>query len=77
MAIILNHGIGYSPDGLVHSNGAIEVKTKVPEKLVTVILENKVPGEHVAQCQGGLWVSEREWIDRTVIGNFIPLVGYG
>lgn len=63
VAIILNHDIGYSPDGVIGDDGLIEVKTKVPEKLVTVILENKVPGEHVAQCQGGLWVSEREWID--------------
>ncbi|EMP3659538.1 YqaJ viral recombinase family protein [Pseudomonas aeruginosa] len=61
--IILNHGIGYSPDGLVGDNGLIEVKTKVPEKLVSVILDDKVPAEHAAQCMGGLWVSEREWID--------------
>ncbi|MCY1276900.1 YqaJ-like viral recombinase domain protein [compost metagenome] len=63
VGIILNHGIGYSPDGMVGEDGLIEVKTKIPEKLVSVILDTKVPGEHVAQCQGGLWVSEREWID--------------
>lgn len=63
VGIILNHGIGYSPDGLIGDDGLIEVKTKVPEKLISVILGNEVPGEHLAQCQGGLWVSEREWID--------------
>lgn len=63
VAIVLNHGIGYSPDGLVVDDGLIEVKTKIPEKLVQVILDGNVPKEHVAQCQGGLWVSEREWID--------------
>lgn len=63
VAIVLNHGIGYSPDGVVGSDGLIEVKTKVPEKLVSVILGNVVPVEHQAQCHGGLWVSEREWID--------------
>jgi hypothetical protein len=61
--IILNHGIGYSPDGLIGADGLIEVKTKVPEKLVSVILGNEVPEDHLAQCQAGLWVSEREWID--------------
>ncbi|HCF1277422.1 TPA: exonuclease, partial [Pseudomonas aeruginosa] len=61
--IILNHGIGYSPDGLVGDNGLIEVKTKVPEKLVSVIIAGELPSEHAAQCYGGLWVSEREWID--------------
>lgn len=63
VAIILNHGIGYSPDGVIGDDGLIEVKTKLPEKLVSVILGNEVPAEHLAQCQGGLWVSEREWID--------------
>lgn len=62
-AIILNHGIGYSPDGMVGGDGLIEVKTKLPEKLISVILDNATPSEHIAQCQAGLWVSEREWID--------------
>lgn len=63
VGIILNHGIGYSPDGMIGDSGLIEVKTKIPEKLVSVIIEGKIPAEHVAQCQAGLWVSEREWID--------------
>ena len=63
VGIVLNHGIGYSPDGMISADGLIEVKTKVPEKLVSAILEGAIPGEHAAQCQGGLWVSEREWID--------------
>lgn len=63
VAIILNHGAGYSPDGLIGSDGLIEIKTKLPKFQVGVILANEVPKEHVAQCQGGLWVSEREWID--------------
>ncbi len=61
--IVLNHGIGYSPDALVGDNGLIEIKTKLPKFQVGVILAGEVPKEHVAQCQGGLWVSEREWID--------------
>lgn len=63
VAIVLNHGIGYSPDGMVIDDGLVEVKTKIPEKLVSVILAGEVPKEHVAQCQAGLWVSDREWID--------------
>ncbi len=63
VGIILNHGIGYSPDALVGANGLTEIKTKLPKFQVGVILANEVPKEHVAQCQGGLWVSEREWID--------------
>lgn len=63
VGIILNHGIGYSPDALVGTNGLTEIKTKLPKFQVGVILADEVPKEHIAQCQGGLWVSEREWID--------------
>lgn len=63
VAIILNHGAGYSPDVVIGSEGLVEIKTKLPKFQVGVILANEVPKDHVAQCQGGLWVSEREWID--------------
>ncbi|WP_313330035.1 lambda exonuclease family protein [Pseudomonas oryzihabitans] len=63
VGIILNHGIGYSPDGLVGSDGLVEIKTKLPKIQVGVILAGEIPKEHIAQCQAGLWVSEREWID--------------
>lgn len=63
VAIILNHGVGYSPDAVIGADGLLEVKTKLPKFQVGVILAGEVPKEHVAQCQGGLWVSEREWID--------------
>jgi len=63
VGIILNHGIGYSPDALVGSDGLTEIKTKLPKFQVGVILSGEVPKEHIHQCQGGLWASEREWID--------------
>lgn len=63
VGIILNHGIGYSPDSLVGADGLTEIKTKLPKLQVGVILADEIPKEHIAQCQGGLWVSEREWID--------------
>lgn len=61
--IILNHGAGYSPDALVLADGLTEIKTKLPKFQVSVILADEVPKEHIPQCQGGLWISEREWID--------------
>lgn len=63
VAIILNKGCGYSPDSLVGDVGLNEIKTKLPKYQVGVILNDEVPKEHVAQCQGGLWLAEREWID--------------
>lgn len=73
VGIILNHGIGYSPDALVGTNGLTEIKTKLPKFQIGVILAGEVPKEHIAQCQGGLWVSEREWIDFISYWPGIPL----
>lgn len=73
VAIILNHGIGYSPDSLVGDPGLTEIKTKLPKFQVEVILSDEIPKEHIAQCQGGLWVSEREWIDFVCYWPGMPL----
>lgn len=73
VGIILNHGIGYSPDSLVGADGLTEIKTKLPKFQVDVILSDEIPKEHVAQCQGGLWVSEREWIDFVCYWPGMPL----
>lgn len=73
VGIILNHGIGYSPDSLVLEDGLTEIKTKLPKLQVEVILGGEIPKEHIAQCQGGLWVSEREWIDFVCYWPGMPL----
>lgn len=73
VAIILNHGAGYSPDSLVGDKGLTEIKTKLPKFQVEVILSGEIPKEHVAQCQGGLWLSEREWIDFVCYWPGMPL----
>lgn len=73
VAIILNHGAGYSPDSLVAKAGLTEIKTKLPKFQVEVILSGEIPKEHVAQCQGGLWISEREWIDFVCYWPGMPL----
>lgn len=73
VTIILNHGCGYSPDSLVAADGLCEIKTKLPKIQVDVILANEVPKEHIAQCQGGLWIAEREWIDFVSYWPGMPL----
>lgn len=71
--IILNHGVGYSPDLMVEEDGLAEVKTKLPNLHVEVLESGQVPKEHFAQLQGGLWVSEREWIDFVCYCEGMPL----
>jgi hypothetical protein len=36
-------------------------------------LRGDFPPEHKAQCQGALWVAEREWIDLAVFWPKMPL----
>ena len=73
VSIILNHGCGYSPDGLVGNDGLIEIKSKLPKFQVAILLENEVPKEHEAQIYGGLWCAEREWLDFVSYCEGMPL----
>lgn len=54
---------GVSPDSAISKNGLLEVKTKLPHLQLEVLLAGVLPSEHKAQCQGGLLVAEREWLD--------------
>lgn len=71
--LILNHGVGYSPDGLVGDDGLVEIKTKLPKLQIDVILDGVIPAEHIVQCQVGLWVSERDHIDFASFWPGMPL----
>lgn len=63
VGFIRNRAAGCSPDSLIGSDGMLEIKTKLPHLLIDVMLKGKLPSEHRAQCQGQLWVAEREWVD--------------
>ncbi len=64
---------GASPDSLVGDAGLVEIKTKLPHLVIEALLRGEFPPEHKAQCQGQLWVSEREWIDIAVYWPGMPL----
>ncbi len=55
--------LGYSPDGLVGSDGLVEVKSRRGKTQVETVLSGRVPSENVGQLQAGLFVSGRAWID--------------
>lgn len=63
VGFIRNGNAGCSPDGLIGTDGMVEIKTKLPHLQLEVLLANELPAEHVAQCQGALWIAEREWLD--------------
>ena len=65
--------IGYSPDGLVGDDGLIEIKSVIQKNQIKTIVSNEMPLEYMCQCQTGLLVSERKWIDFISYSNGMPL----
>lgn len=74
---IRNHddigGAGYSPDGLVGVNGAIEIKSRLPHIQAELLDTGKVPCDAVKQMHFGLFVSDREWCDYVSYWPGMPL----
>ncbi len=73
VGFIRNGNAGCSPDGLIGDDGMVEIKTKLPHLQLEVLLANELPAEHVAQCQGALWIAEREWLDFVSYWPRLPL----
>lgn len=65
--------IGYSPDGLVGSDGLIEVKSRKAKIHLSTILADAVPMENMAQLQTALLVTGRQWIDYVSFCGGMPL----
>lgn len=61
--------LGYSPDGLVGDDGLIEIKAPRSKTQLLTTVTDEVPGHYMAQCQAGLLVSGRAWLD------FVSYVG--
>jgi hypothetical protein len=73
VGFIVNGPKGCSPDSLLGTDGLLELKTKLPHLAIECLLRDEFPAEHKAQCQGALWVAEREWIDIAVYWPKLPL----
>jgi hypothetical protein len=73
VGFIVNGPKGCSPDSLLGNDGMLEIKTKFPHLLAECLLRDNFPPEHKAQCQGALWVADREWIDIAIYWPKMPL----
>lgn len=69
--------IGYSPDGLVGNDGLIECKSRRQKFQVQTVVEHvagqTIPAEYMLQCQTGLMVSERDWLDFISYSGGLPM----
>ena len=73
VGFVRNGRVGCSPDSLIAGAGLLEIKTQRADLLIDTWEAGKFPSEHVAQCQGALWVCERLWIDIAVYAPRMPL----
>lgn len=54
---------GCSPDGLIGTDGGVEIKCPFQSAVHIETLLNGMPKEHMAQIQGTLWITGRSWWD--------------
>lgn len=78
IGFVSNGFAGCSPDALIGEDGLLEIKTKAPHIMIDVILKGDIPPEHIAQMQGALWITGRQWCDlfcyyRGANGNGKPM----
>lgn len=70
--------LGYSPDGLIGDKGLLECKSRRQKFQVQTIVEyhggQTIPGEYLMQCQTGMLVAEREWIDLISYSGGLPMI---
>lgn len=66
--------IGYSPDRLIGDDGLLECKSRKGKYQIETILTGEVPPEHILQCQTGLLVSGRQWLDFVSYCGGLPMI---
>ncbi len=57
---------GYSPDGEIDSDGLVEIKTILSGDVALKVCGNHDISGYLDQCNGGLWLTGRKWIDLVV-----------
>lgn len=66
---------GYSTDGFVGEDGAIEIKSPSSASVILSMWRDHDLSEYQHQMQGGLWLTGRKWIDFVM---YVPsLAGIG
>jgi putative phage-type endonuclease len=55
--------VGCSPDGLIGSDGMVEIKCPKFSTLIDYHLTGRIPEDYYWQMQGGMYVCGRKWCD--------------
>jgi hypothetical protein len=67
------HKLGASPDGLIGSDGGIEIKSRSPKAQLRTILSDEIPAENMAQIQACMLVTGRIWWEYVSYAGGWPL----
>jgi putative phage-type endonuclease len=59
----LNDFVGASPDGLIGSEGLVEIKCPKYSTMINYLLKKELPNEYFWQVHGQMFVSERKYVD--------------
>lgn len=73
VGFIRNGNTGCSPDSLIGADGGLEIKSAAPHIQIERLERGELPPEHVAQVQGNIWLSGREWWDFASYCPRLPL----
>ena len=66
---------GYSSDGLVGTNGLIEIKCLSSSRKIIEMWETGDISEYIHQIQGGLWLTGRSWCDFVMYAPQLEPIG--
>jgi hypothetical protein len=69
-----NSMAGCSPDALLGGEGGLEIKCALAHVQIERLRAGRIPPEHVAQVQGCLWITDREWWDFVSYSPKLPLL---
>lgn len=65
--------VGCSPDALLGSNGALEIKTMAPDLMIERLERGAgLPPEHRPQVHGTMWVGDLEFVDLMLFYSGMP-----
>ena len=72
--VLADHGAGCSPDGLIGATGLWECKTVKQERLSNFLAKGSTGKKYHAQCQGQMWICQRDWCHLSVYAEGLPMM---
>lgn len=73
--------LGYSPDGFIGGHGLIEIKTIISPAQVAKVFDFEhgtyCIDDYIDQCQFGLWLTGRDWLDLCLWIPALDSIGKG